>query len=227
MNLPALGTQMLALTLGWAIVLACLAAELAAIVLRPRMAVTASSLVARRGSLLVALAASLGFACAWLPGETSPVFWLGLAFQWPSTLLVLLAAARLLRRVTGIAAHRRRFDPATLEPLLPFWPALCLVVAGGLLYAGTIGWLPDLYRSGFQDTAVLAGATIAIVAWRLLKLRTGWLGPFVALSLLLHLLLRLPTGNAWDAVLDPFVFVIAVAAVLRGPGQAAVPTFGA
>lgn len=227
MNLPSLGLQMHALSLGWAIVLACLAAEVVATLLRPRMAGTASAMVSRYGSLLVGSAALLAFACAWLPGEASPVFWLGLAFQWPSTLLVLLAAARLVQRIGGIAVHRRRFDPSPREPLLPFWPALCLVVAGGLLYAGTVGWLPDFYRSGFEDTAVLVGATLAILGWRLLKLRGGWLALFIAVAVLLHLWLRLPTGNAWDAVLDPFVFVVAVAAVLRGPrASPATPTFG-
>ncbi|MGE0315163.1 MAG: hypothetical protein AB7P21_26405 [Lautropia sp.] len=213
MNLPDPAMQWAMLCAGWGIVLACVVVDLC------------WRAGARSVTVLGAVGA-LAFACTWLPGAASPAHWLGLAFQWPSNLLVLLAGARLLQRL-GPAREpvaRGVGDPGTGasgEPLLPFYAALLLAAAGIILYLGTFGVGPFVYRSGYTDGAVLAFASLAVIGWRWGGLALPRTSLLFALALGLHLATRLPTGNAWDALIDPFVVVLALVACARAALAAA------
>ena len=209
MNLPAVQLQWVALCLGWGIVLSCVSIEVLC-----RLWPRASG----RAILLVGV---LALASAALPGAASAAYWLGLAFQWPSTMLVLLAGARCVHRFRAAAIDpmRPRSTSAVktrpAKPLFPVQAALPLLVAAVVLYAGTFGFGGFAYSAGYRDTAVLVLATMLVFGWYWLRPRANAAACFVSLALLLHVGLRLPTGNAWDALIDPFVAMIALIVCLR------------
>lgn len=143
------------------------------------------------------------------PGAWSAAHWLGLAFQAPSGVLVALCAA-------SVQAVWSAARPTTLP--LPL--AASLAVAGAALYASHLAWLPlDLYALGFAPAPALGLSGAAAV----LSLGLAWRGHraaawSLALALGLHAALRLPTGNAWDALLDPWLWAWAVATCLGRAG---------
>lgn len=134
-----------------------------------------------------------------LPGALSPAYWLGLALRAPSGLLALLCAWSLWRHY-----RLQTSGPTPLQALRSCtWP---LLVLGWILLLDTFALLPvSLYAWGYTP-ALLGGLALLGLLPALLKgqhVMSGlWLG-----VLLLHLLLRLPTGNAWDAVLDPALWI--------------------
>lgn len=146
----------------------------------------------------------------WLPGPASPAHWLGLAFQSPSCLLVALCVAALARRVR---------PGATRTPRL-MTPALAHALAGGgaLLYADATGWLTiGLYASGFSPVvAPVAGLALGLLgtAWIVTGSNRGTGLPLLAAGALFAFL-RLPTGNVFDAVIDPFLWGWALWSVFR------------
>lgn len=143
-----------------------------------------------------------------LPGEASPAWWLGLAFQYPSALLAGLCALCLSERWQGRAPGA--FMPAPL--------AAAIALAGTALYLDAIGVLAQgYYYAGFGPLAAPALACIGIAGCVLAILRQPGRRHHLALlaALLLFSLLRLPTGNLWDAVLDPLLWVWALASLVR------------
>lgn len=201
MSLPDLSWQILYGRLAWTLVLAA-----AAIGLLPR---------AWRGRAAIA-ALLLGFG-AWnaLPGDGAPSFWLGLAFQMPSAFLAALCGMRLWLGWQG------RAQPVALP--LPLAAPLALL--GIVLYLDAMGLLAlGWYYAGFGPRgAPLVGLLLA--AGSGLAVLRGVLRPH-AVALLAALcafaVLRLPTGNLWDALLDPFLaawgLVSAVIALRRRRG---------
>ncbi len=191
--LPDAGVATAYLHLGWSVVLAWLGR--------------------RWGRTYVAAALA---AWAWVPGVWGVSHWLGLAFQSPSIVLVLWCArdwwvqAR-APGIPGAAASTPRFAWA--------WS----VALGWILLADMLGWFPQsVYGWGFSSAALGGVAVLAMVplcAVRALagahaKNSQGWL--LWPLALLVFVVLRLPTGNVWDAVLDPWLWlVIQLAAVRR------------
>ena len=201
---PELGLQSAALHVGWALVLGAVAA----FCLRPfpkslRLVVVA----------LVMLAGLL-------PGEWRPGWWLGLAFQTPSLTLQGIALLYLIRM------WRLRDVPPTdtvTSAAYARWP-------NGLLLMGVvIGWLyaldtfaafgVQLYAVGFTPYAVLASLALSALL-QLLSLRAGHaphmqryrdLASIILGAMAIHVLTRLPTGNAWDALMDPWLWLSAQA----------------
>ncbi|MFD2366086.1 hypothetical protein [Pseudoduganella sp. GCM10020061] len=206
MHLPELEWQILYGRLAWAVVLATAIAALLPQAWRNR-------------------AASLGLlagcaALAALPGDYSPAYWLVLAFQWPSAVLVGCCLLRLAG--TGSQPHA-----------LPVLLAAPVALAGTVLYLDAIGWLSlGLYGAGFgpQSAAIVAlgagcAAVIAIAHGRVLPQALILLG-----AVALYSIARLPTGNLWDALLDPLLWGWALAALcargvrtLRNPFAARAP----
>jgi hypothetical protein len=186
MSLPELDWQIVYGRLAWAIVLAALITAL----LPRSWRLSRSALV-----LLLVCAAALQV----LPNEISLAYWLGLAFQWPSGLLVGLSLVKLH------SVWRGRLEIATINHGL----ATIIVLAGGILYLEAIGWISHgFYYWGFSPIgAPLLGLLIAIVC-SATAIR-GYARP-QALALLAAVVafavLRLPTGNLWDAVLDPLLW---------------------
>nr|WP_315473765.1 hypothetical protein [uncultured Rhodoferax sp.] len=185
--LPSLWLMQVWLPLGWAVVLAAL------------VLVVVHRFTRHRGMvwglpLLVAL---------WtlLPGELSPAYWLGLAFQAPSVQLVLVCA--------WWSGSTLRGAPVVARPGKP-WVVLVLaaLVVGWLLLLDTLAQLPvALYALGFDAPALAVVALVTLLpllqAGAARRVST-WLAP---LAVLVFVLLRLPTGNVWDAVLDPWLWL--------------------
>ncbi|WP_137176082.1 hypothetical protein [Massilia sp. HP4] len=209
MNLPDLSLQILYGRLGWAIVLATLACALW------RRLVPQSAQMSRV-ALATVLAVSL--AAMALPGELSPAWWLGLAFQYPSGLLVGCCLLRLAERWNGI--RRSQAMPQALAGVL--------VVVGALLYIDAVGFLArGFYYAGFGAAAAPLFGIVAALGCVLAIVRGHARGPAASLlgALALFALLRLPTGNLWDAVIDPLLWgwavVALLAAALRRTGRRA------
>ena len=188
--LPSLVVTQIWLHLGWGIVLAWLGAGLTA------------RISARKGVQLgvaAVLAVAAGF-----PGAWAPVYWLGLAFQAPSVLTVLLCAVALVRRFFW-GAYRE--VPGVRFPLL-------LVVAGiavgWLLLLDTFALLPwQLYAQGFSVVTPVVVVLLVLAPWALRSRAKAlsWQALCVVVAVLFFEALRLPSGNAWDAVLDPWLWL--------------------
>ena len=213
MILPELALQFVYGRLGWTIVLAAAAIAAWPGAWRlPRPAVIV---------LTVALAVLMG-----LPGAASPAYWLILAFQWPSGLLVGLSLATLLAAGQGARGAPR------LPPLL----ACTLALAGAALYLDAVGVLSrGFYFWGFTEVqAPLAGlALLGASAWAALMRLARPQALALLAALATYAVLRLPTGNLWDAVLDPLLWAWAVASTvqhlrrwLRGRSAARASTLG-
>ena len=193
MSLPDLTWQMIYGRLAWAIVLATVVVALAP---GPW----------RRSRSLPLAALGIMALLAVLPGQASPAWTLGLAFQYPSGLLTACCLLKLLDRRRGVLT----------VCVLPAGLAVPLAIAGTALYLDAFGLISQgYYYAGFSAAgvpilAVLAtiACAAAIVRGRNRRQALPLLGAFLLFSLL-----RLPTGNIWDAVIDPLLWGWAVAAL--------------
>ncbi|UVW27226.1 hypothetical protein [Massilia sp. H6] len=193
MDLPDLSWQFMYGRVAWALVLASLVA--AVWPATPRL---------RRGTLAVILGACAVVMA--LPGAASPAWHLGLAFQYPSALLLGLC-------LVGLHGHWSGAPPARL---MPVGTAALLAVVGAFLYLDAAGLLArSAYYAGFGATKAPLAAVLLACASALAAARGHWRPQACALlaALLLFSLARLPTGNLWDAVLDPLLWGWAVTAL--------------
>lgn len=173
------------LAFGWALVLSCAGVWL---VRRLRFGIGARWLVA--GLLMV---------WALWPGAGSPSYWLGLAFRAPSLTSAALCSWLLWQ-----------FLKASARPALPakvggFFVAVGIVLGWLLLLDTFAVWPVSFYALGFSSMATGMIALLACIPWLWggATTRVSWVG----LALLLtFVLLRLPNGNLWDAVLDPWLW---------------------
>lgn len=148
-----------------------------------------------------ALALAVLLWCLW-PGPASPSYWLGLAFRAPSLLTLMLCATALL------AWHRPAWqDSLPLQGLRPWAPAWVLL--GWVLLLDTLAvWPPSVYALGFAPATV---GVVMLLAWLPWLLRGATQRPWaltLGVVILLHVFLRLPTGNVWDALLDPWLWLV-------------------
>ena len=198
--LPSALAMQIWLQLGWSVVLACLGASLVGR-WRP----------GRPGRLDgwqwgVALVLAL-----WtlVPGAYSPAYWLGLAFQGPSIATVLLCDALLRGRFfptrSGVSINELP-NPTVLAL------ALAGVVLGWALLLDTLALLPlQVYAWGFSPVALGVLLMAALIPWLIETGRQSadrsrtWLVP---IALLVFVVWRLPSGNVWDAVLDPWLWLV-------------------
>jgi hypothetical protein len=152
------------------------------------------------------LGAVLGLACL-VPGPWSPAYWLGLAFQAPSLTTVLLC----VRWSVGQwgAGDRTRSEPAVPSATLHALVAAGIAL-GWLLLLDTFAVLPfSLYATGFSSAAVGLAGVMVCLPWVAQGSRqaAGGLSPLLIAVLLLYVLVRLPSGNLWDALLDPLLWL--------------------
>jgi len=186
---------------GWALVLAAL------------LSAGAQLFAARRvrdvGPLLALMVAL--WAC--VPGPWGLSYWLGLAFQTPSLMAIALSLHYLWQRLA------QRKWPHTVPANVPAssaqrspWMVRYAVLGlamGWLLLLDTFAYLPvSLYAWGFSPLAYALLLLWALAPW-VLGLRWSQTAPAPALLVVLALFwfMRWPTGNVWDAVLDPWLFV--------------------
>ncbi len=211
--LPAPWLMALARHAGWALVLACL-----------------GYLVLRRGGLgtgylpqrwrmasVGGLAGLLAVAALW-PGSAGLGYWLGLAFQLPSLTTVGLAASVVV--VAGTALWTR--EPAHSQPLLSPGTVLCLsavaVVLGWVMLLDTLALLPwFLYPWGYSAGAVAVLLALAMLLIALPASRS--VGVAALLLAVVFVVTRLPSGNLWDALSDPLLWLFAHGVLVRGLWQ--------
>jgi len=156
-----------------------------------------------------------------LPNEWSPSWWLGLAFQTPSLTLQGLCGLYLYQHLKVKAGTTMPLTDSTTPPVQSRWPLSLLLVAiiAGWVFALDTFALFDiaLYAIGFTPYAVLAALFFACLL-QLISARSGHaqhtrhyreLAAIVLIAIVVHLLVRVPTGNLWDALLDPWLWVIA------------------
>ena len=146
-----------------------------------------------------------------LPGSSSLAYWLAQAFQMPSLSSAALGLAYLWRVWRGPprAGVRDGARAATACQLIRSlrWLAVLL---GWLLLLDLLALLPvALYGWGFGTPALAAVCLLLLAGW----LRWGaqpaawpWLA-LAAVVLLLFVLTRWPSGNLWDALLDPLLWL--------------------
>ena len=160
----------------------------------------------------------LAMVCAlWagIPGPWGLSYWLGLAFQTPSLMAMVLSFQylwqRLWQRKWPQTWQAPGLPAATPQPS-PCWPcryAVLGMVLGWLLLLDTFAYLPvSLYAWGFSPLAYALLLLLAMAPW---VMAPGYVQTAPAPALLCVLavfgLTRWPTGNVWDAVLDPWLFV--------------------
>ena len=150
--------------------------------------------------------AGLLFVWALIPGPVSPAFWLGLAFQIPSLMSTVICGLSLvLIMKTGSYSLS---DPARVRALR--WASVGGVLLGWLLLLDTFAVFPlSLYSAGFSPAAIGVAALVAVLPWMIVGPHHPWrvVSYLLGTVLLLFVLLRLPTGNVWDALLDPLLWI--------------------
>jgi hypothetical protein len=204
MSLPELGLQIVWARLAWGVVGAALLL----------------SLLPLRGMKPRAAVALLALAAMGLPGPASPAWWLGLAFQQPSGLFAALCGVSLWKR----------FADRPAQQALPLALAAALVAGGLVLYADAVGALSlGLYPWGFEPVqAPVVGVVLSVLALAVVvrgrQHAAAWA---VLLALTFHAVTHLPTGNFFDALLDPLLWLWALSRcvallIARLRGRAAV-----
>ncbi len=134
-----------------------------------------------------------------IPGPLSPPYWLGLAFQLPSLMTVILCAMVL-------ASYWRQGTP---QPTVRITSAVhgLGILLGWLLLLDTFLVLPfSLYRWGYSPVAlaVLSVMATGLWAWHRASRASG--AALVMIVLALFVVTRLPSGNVFDAVIDPWLW---------------------
>jgi hypothetical protein len=188
MTLPELGQQIVWARLAWGVVAAALLL----------------SLLPLRGMKRRAAVVLVASVAMWLPGPASPAWWLGLAFQQPSALFAALC---------GVSVWKR-FADRPAQQTLPAALAAALLLGGLVLYADAVGALSiGLYPWGFDAVqAPVAAVVLSVIALAVIvrgrQHAAAWA---VLLALTFHAVTHLPTGNFFDALLDPLLWLWALA----------------
>jgi len=191
------------------------------------LAATVVLLGARRGGERAGgrtgLLAVLVAAWAWLPGPWGLAYWLGLAFQIPSLLSCALALAVLQRAwwrhekqgVMGLGFADRPHHN------LRVWAEVYLgagVLLGWILLFDTFALFPvSVYAWGFESAAFLLVFALTLLPWvvsgsGIWRVGSAWPAGFAAA---LFGLGRWPSGNVWDAMLDPWLWLLLNGYALR------------
>lgn len=196
--LPALWLMALARNAGWALVLACL-------VLRGWLGAGYLPLLWRR-----ALAGVLAVA-ALLPGTLGLGYWLGLAFQIPSLTTMGLALV--------VVATRWSDNPQpVLTPRAVLLLSAAAVMLGWVMLLDTLAVLPwFIYPLGY---GVAALAVLLVLSVLLIALPASRNVGFAAVLLaVVFAFTRLPSGNLWDALSDPLLWLFAHGVLVRALWQ--------
>ena len=151
---------------------------------------------------------------ALLPITRGWTAYLALAFQTPSWVTLLACMAMAVRHLRLDAASQNAPVPTVLTNGLTnvaAWAGVCL---GWALWVDTFnrwpeGWDVSLYAWGFGATALWAAVFGVIVwmgwTWRVTR-RVSCEQQVVVWALLCFALTRWPSGNVWDALLDPWMW---------------------
>lgn len=141
-------------------------------------------------------------------GPESPSYWLGLAFQSPSLMSVALCFTWAMQSLQCPTLKAQGSDSK-------LWPSMVLasagILLGWLLLGDMLAWWPvSIYAWGFGTPALVLACALAFFLWCVSGARivgkTFTLG--FTLVLLMFVLTRLPSGNLWDALLDPWLWLM-------------------
>lgn len=174
------------------------------------------------------LAAAL-LAISLVPGKLSPVWWLGLAFQAPSLMSVALCLVWALRpRPPASDLHKAQ---GRLRVVRPGRWAVAGLALGWLLLLDLLALLPiPLYAWGFGTPALAGVLVVAALLWALNRRsaagkRDGHALPAacLALGVTLFVLTRWPSGNLWDALIDPGLWLLLHLRLVSLAGASASP----
>jgi hypothetical protein len=161
------------------------------------------------------------FLIALAPTKWSMSHWLGLAYQTPSLVTQGMALIYLLRVLLarGIGS---RGQVSTDDN----WPLSIFLVGsavGWILVLDTFAIFPiSLYAFGYSKEVAILGLSLASAFWLVSMRRSDPHGGrrardlaiVLALAIAIHTFTRLPSGNAWDAMLDPWLWLVAQGALL-------------
>jgi hypothetical protein len=135
-----------------------------------------------------------------LPGPLSPAYWLGLAFQSPS--LTSLAVCLMY----GAQPLRKRVGQVFV--LAWAWAWGVGIVLGWVLLADMLAWWPvSIYAWGFHPMALATVCALVMLLWLTQKMDRSTCA-LLSVVLVLFVITRLPSGNVWDAVLDPWLWMV-------------------
>ena len=192
------------LSLGWSVVLAAAGWTLASVVFK----VAPMSMARYAKGCATLFAAMLALWC-WLPAANGASFWFGLAFQSPSLMSVLCCGAILLANLGGLRGSGHESSSLATPRGWRVAGVLGGTALGWILLLETLGFWPvSVYRWGFYPAAAPLALLIAGLLWVATGVRFTWAQGFMLLgAAALFILLRLPTGNLWDALLDPLLWV--------------------
>jgi len=147
-----------------------------------------------------------------------PLSALGLAFQTPSLLTLCLCLGVAWRDIRQLPERLIYSNPPAKVSV---WIWLILSLTGWLLVLDSFGQLPwDLYPLGFEHNILWLGWSMAML-WLLIAYLLGnadWQAQAAGCWLLatgLFVLTHGPSGNAWDAWLDPWLWLYAQAKLIN------------
>ncbi len=207
--LPASWLMALARHAGWALVLACL-------VLRGWLGTGNLPQRWRRASV-AGLAGLLAVAALW-PGSAGLAYWLGLAFQIPSLSTVGLAASVVVLAGTAPWSRELGYSQALLSPGTVLYLSVAAVLLGWVMLLDTLALLPlFLYPMGYSAGAVVLLLVLAVLLIALPASRR--VGVAALLLAGVFVMTRLPSGNLWDALSDPLLWLFAHGVLVRGLWQ--------
>ena len=188
--LPDAALQRWGLYVAWSVVLGTLTFQLATM-FRLRL----------RGWLALAVASwSLWSAPA------SPTYWLGLAFQSPSLMSVALcviwtASSLNIVPVRPFEARQKTRPSVTL--------ACVGMILGWLLLGDMLAlWPVSIYAWGFSTAALARALAFALWVFGCTRIGTQVFTLAFLLVLCLFVVTRLPSGNLWDALIDPWLWIV-------------------
>lgn len=191
-SLHSLASLPWAMHVGWGVVMAALLNTLL---------IQSAGVVRHRIVWVVAV-----IAC--IPGIWGPVYWLGLAFQTPSVIALLWAGQHLYSHWPVAAWTLKARQSQRSGVNMSF--ALLGVVLGWLLLLDTLALVPvQLYALGFSPWSAGGALLLGLLPWifqGISGLRSA--GGLVVSAVIVFTLLRLTTGNVWDALLDPWLWVV-------------------
>lgn len=195
-SLPALWVQQMGMGALWGLVLAWWVLAVA-LRLRPSMGVRARSML---------VLAVIALSC-W-PSAASPTYWLGLSFQSPSLVLGAIAAYGVWVQLSTATAVAAAPGPWAARGAHVTWLCALGVALGWVLMLDTLAlWQQSVYALGFSSVALLAVALVLVALPVWLKSMQAMPLALLCGVLLVFALTRLPSGNVWDALSDPLLWV--------------------